>query len=172
MESMLPSETIISIKGEMTRVEQSVMGGTQVVIANNKTKNSTILMDMMGQKISMEVTKEDVEKAEAEAGEPKIEYVSGTKEIAGYKCKKALVTSPDTDDEFVIYYTEKIPATSSNQYKSLKGFPLSYEVANSGMKMTITAKDVKKEKVSSSLFEIPDGYTKMSQEDLKGMFGG
>ena len=56
-----------------------------------------MLMEQMGNKIAIKQTKEEMEKAEAKAKEkpvdPKFEYTTETKTIAGYECKKVNVTS-------------------------------------------------------------------------------
>ncbi|MFT4595098.1 MAG: hypothetical protein ACI9LA_000872, partial [Bacteroidia bacterium] len=53
MEAMLPDEMTTRIKGDKSRMEQSLgMGMSQVTITNMKTKSGTLLMDMMGKKIA------------------------------------------------------------------------------------------------------------------------
>jgi GLPGLI family protein len=169
--SMLPSEQIIYIKNTLSRIESSMgMGGTQAVVNDSKKKTAFILMDMMGQKMVMKLSKEDLEGDKDK--QPTIKYVDGTKEIAGYKCKKAEITVPGSEDVVTVYYTEDLPSGTNSQYKELKGFPLEYEVSQQGMIMQFTAKEVSKDKVSDELFEIPEGYTETTKDDLGKMMGG
>lgn len=176
MEAMLPEDMTMLIKGEKTRVEQSMgMGMSQVVIADTKTGGGTLLMNMMGKKMAIEMSKDQLEKLQKEKKEekkPEIEYVSGDeKEIAGYKCKKAVVKA-DGGASVVIYYTEELPAGASKDFKELKGFPLEYTVDSGMFKMKMTATKVSKEKLDAALFSIPDGYDKMTFEEFQKAMGG
>jgi GLPGLI family protein len=172
MASMLPSEIKIYIKDNMSRTEQSMgMAGNQIVISDNKTETGTMLMDMMGQKYFVKMDNNSTKNAKS-AAEPKYNYLTETKEIAGYKCKKAEVTMEGIDESFSVFYTEDIPYGSNKQFKGLKGFPLEYEIAANGLNMHVSAKQIANEKVPDAFFKIPDGYQEMSQEDLMKMMGG
>lgn len=179
MEAMLPDEMVTIIKGEKSRLEQSMgMGMSSVTITDMKKGSGVLLMDMMGKKIAMEMTKEELEKMDkkkASQKKPEFKYVDGSKEIAGYKCKKAIV-SVEGAGEMELYYTEDLPAGASKQYEGLKGFPLEYTIAQGPMKIKVTANSVKEEKVNAKLFEIPEGYDKMTfeefQKEMGGMMGG
>jgi len=51
MEAMLPDEMTTQIKGDKTRLEQSLgMGMSQVTITDLKKGSGTLLMNMMGKK--------------------------------------------------------------------------------------------------------------------------
>lgn len=175
MSAMLPDEMVTIIKGEKSRLEQSMgMGMSSVTITDMKKGSGIVLMDMMGQKIAMEMTKEELEKMDKKKSsqkKPEFKYVDGAKEIAGYKCKKAIV-SLDGAGEMELYYTEELPSGASKQYEGLKGFPLEYTIAQGPMKIKVTAKSVKQEPVNNNLFEIPSGYDKMTFEEFQKSMGG
>jgi GLPGLI family protein len=175
MEAMLPDEMSIQIKGEKTRLEQSMgMGMSSVTITDMKKGSGVLLMDMMGKKMAVEMSKEELEKMDKKKAadkKPEFKYLDETKEIAGYKCKKAIV-SVEGAGELEIYYTEDLPAGASKQYEGLNGFPLEYTVAQGPMKIKMTAKTVKQEKLDKSLFETPSGYDKMSFEEFQKSMGG
>jgi GLPGLI family protein len=168
MKAMLPTESIIKIKGSKTRTEQSMMGmGTTIAIYDAETETAITLMNMMTNKAAITTTKKDMKKTEQEK-EPKIVYIDETKEIAGYKCKKAEITYNNEDEVMIVYYTEEINTKDTkSQYKGLKGFPMQYEINNEGIKMVMTVKEVKKEKVSASEFTIPKGYEVMTMEEFQ-----
>ncbi len=141
-----------------------------------------ILFDVMGQKLAMQQTKEDIEKAKSEAkesgdlkdSEPVVEKTDETKTIAGYKCTKYNVT---TDGETMeVFVTEDIPMPDNyyenSQVKGVKGVPMQYTMTSQGMNMTMTAKEVKKGGVNSSMFMITDDYQKVSPEEFSKMLGG
>ena len=175
MEAMLPDEMTTMIKGEKTRLEQSLgMGMSQITITDMKKGNGVLLMNMMGKKVAMEMSKEELEKMDKNGSskkKPEFKYVDGEKEIAGFKCKKAIVVLEGAG-EMELYYTEDLPAGASTQFEGLKGFPLEYTIAQGPMKIKVTASSVKQEKINSSLFEIPDGYDKMTFEEFQKSMGG
>lgn len=168
-ESMMPKEMTLKIKGDKSRMEQNSAMGSTTTITDDKAKKVTILMNMMGQKIAMEQsTSEDKEDESL-----KINYLDGTKKIAGYTCKKAEITHPEMEEAMIVYYTEEISGTKTNaQFKGLKGFLMEYTIENQGMIMTIAAKEVKEEKISNAEFTIPSDYESMTEEEFKKQMGG
>ena len=168
MESMLPSQMSMQFSGDWMRLEQEVMGGSQSVVVNSEEKISFILMDMMGQKIVMRIPKEQIEAQEAATPEPEIFEERERKEIAGYKCQKALIKQAD-GSKVEVFYTKDLGDIRHNEYKKLPGFPLQYVAEAQGMKTRITASKVTPGKLSEDIFKVPDGYTEMSQEDMMRM---
>jgi len=171
MESMLPQETIMTLKGEMVRVEQNVMGGKQIVIANTATSESHVLMDMMGQKIDIYVTSEEANAEAEDMVEPEINELSGEKTILGYKCKKAEVVTEGGESRQTIYYTRKLKI-KHNSFKTLDGFPLEFITVQNNMTLKMTASKIEKKKVSDDTFEVPEGYETMTMAELSEMMGG
>lgn len=173
MKAMLPSQSVLFLKGNMSRTEQNMgIGGSQVVISDSRNKTGTVLIDGLGGKYFIKVSKADIEKSEKENPEPSFSYVSGTKTIAGFSCKRAEAKFDGMDEVLAIYYTEEIPADKSTQFKGLKGFPLEYETASEGFKMTISAKSISREALSDALFKVPEGYKETTMEELSRMMGG
>lgn len=176
--SMLPTESVMYFKDNMSRIEMSMSMGSTIVIANGKTGEATTLMDMMGHKISMKMTKEDKEKMmkkNKEKVDIKIKYTEGSKKICGYNCNRAEITYDDEKNPLEVYYTTDITAYNPNfndQYPELKGFPLQYTVSENEMTMKLTAKEIKSGSLDKSLFEVPPGYKETKPEDLHKMFGG
>ncbi len=175
---MLPTETHMFFKDNMSRVEMNMGMGTTVVIANGKTGSATTLMDMMGHKISMTMNKADMEKVRdkyKDKNEVKINYTEGTKTICGFSCKRAEIVYDESEEPMEVYYTDDITAYNANfstEYPELKGFPLQYTVSQQGMTMKLIANKVSTEKLDKKLFEIPEGYKETKPEDLQKMFGG
>jgi GLPGLI family protein len=166
-------EMIISIKGDKSRVDMDMGMMKTATISDNKAGTAVTLMDLMGQKMALKMTKEEIEKQRAEMKAPTIKYTDETKEIAGYKCKKAIAVTEE-GDELTIFYTDEIPNGNSanNQFTGLNGFPLEYQTSQNGLKMLVTAKSVKPGKVDDSKFKISNEYKEVTQDQLKSMFGG
>jgi GLPGLI family protein len=97
-----------------------------------------------------------------------------TKEIAGFKCRKAIASQKDGGD-IIIYCTNDIIAKNqgfADQYKGIEGFPMEYQMTQNGMNMKFVAKSVSKEKVDASKFTIPKDYKITTKEEIAKMFGG
>ncbi len=171
--AMLPATMDLIIGKEKTKIIQNTMMGAQTVISDTKTKESVLLMEMMGQKMAINMpapTEEDLKNEK----KPVFKYDDKTKKIAGYKCKHAIMIVEDENgevNEIDVYYTDEIPAEANSKLKGLKGFPLEYSMTPQGMVMTLTAKSVTKEKLPQSEFSIPEGYTPMTMEEFKASMG-
>lgn len=171
-EAMLPKEMTMIFKDPMSKMIQPNGMGQQVVITNNDKKTSTILMDMMGNKIAYEQDLNKQSEAEKD-NKVNIKYLDETKTIAGYKCKKAEITVEGMDEKMIAWYTEDIKASGdSKRFGELKGFPLQYEMMQQNFTMILTAKSVKKEKISKAEFKIPKEYEQVTEEEFKQMMSG
>jgi len=178
----VPTEMITYVKDGKVRADQISPMYTMSAISL-EDGGAIVLFDVMGQKLAMQQTKEDIEKAKAEAkesgdlkedSEPVVEKTDETKTIAGYKCTKYNVT---TDGETMeVFVTEEIPMPAnyyeSSQVKGVKGVPMQYSMNTQGMNMTMTAKEVKKGGVNNSMFMITDDYQKVTAEEFAKMLGG
>lgn len=170
LESMLPSEMKMYFKGQKIALDQAVMGGSQRIVVDNEDSSSFILMDMLGQKICVVLTKEELRGSAKKQTKPNISYIDEKKKILKYNCKKAIVKQDSS--ETTVYYTDKLNIEHHQDFEYLNGFPLEYETNSNGMKMRITATAIDENAVRQSEFIIPEGYTKMSMEELQEMMGG
>jgi GLPGLI family protein len=133
---------------------------------------------MMG-KIAMKTTLEDLDDEQRLAfTERDVELVEGeTKEIMGYTCKKAIVTTAD-ENEAIVWYTEDlVPAYRGGMYlfDEIPGVPLEMTSSWGKMDMKMVAFDFsKKLKKPEKLFNmtIPNGFTLRTKEEMKQMRGG
>jgi GLPGLI family protein len=171
--AMLPTESITYIKGDKSRSEQKMgMGMSQVVISDSKANSAVILMDMMGNKTAIKMTAAEMEKGEKE--KPQVKVLDETKEIAGYKCKKAEITDSKGNTSQV-YFTKDIKGTQGGGkglFKELDGFPMEFELKQQGMSMKFTVTNVSDEKVDDNLFAVPAGYKEMTLEEFQKSMGG
>lgn len=164
------SETVTYIKSDKCRVDMNMPMQSSSFIMDNKNKNIVSLMDIMGKKYLIRMSEPEIKKEEDSAPETTIKYTGETKMIAGYKCKKAEITTKEGKGNVIdVFYTEEIPSNDIKPvYKGLKGFPLEYSINQGGMDMKLTAKSVSKEKIPDSKFEIPkEGYTVTTIEELQ-----
>lgn len=173
--SMLPSEATGTVKGHMYKFEQQQpMGGKQITIVDNEDGSGVMLMDMMGKKQAV-VMDAQPESEESNQPQPEFEYMDETKKIAGYDCKKAIMTVAAGEQKITmeIFYTEEISGnTGLSQFEGLKGFPLQYSTDMGQFTMVLTADKVEEKKVSDDAFSIPEGYEHVSVEELQRSMGG
>ena len=100
-----------------------------------------------------------------------LKMVEGTKEIAGYKCKKAqaVLASGATVD---VYYTDELGYDNinwSNPYSDIKGVLMEFQVEKYGLTMKLTAREVTTESVEASEFEIKGDFKKIPIEEMEDM---
>lgn len=148
--------------------------GTMVTIADQKTDKGLMLMDMMGMKYAMEMDLDKEEDNASEAPDYKVEITSETKEILGYKCTKAIMTSDDAETgPITMWFTKDIAAntTGQNYFNSeMPGFPMSFQISQSEMTIDMTVTSIEK-KVDKKVFsmEIPEGYEVKTEEEMMMM---
>ncbi len=180
MMSMMPSEMELLFKNDEFKSSMSLMGGTIMIMGNAKTEKFTTYMDIMGQKMAMEADKTDAEKANKDYRYATV-FGTETKLIAGYKCKKATITTTNiTNNETFktdVFFTEEIVANNSAsangaQFKDIKGFLMEYNMDLSGMKMRLTCKEVSANKLDINAFKAPTGYKVMTKAELEKMGSG
>ena len=176
MKAMMPKTMTMTVKGNKAKMEMIMSMGKAITIADGDTKSSISLMDMMGQKIAVKSTQEEINKELAEGPEAKVEVTSETKDILGYSCKKAIITSVEDDMEMTVYFTEELGTKELNfdnpQFKDINGLMMEFEMPNEMFSMHFIAVSIEKKNVEDSEFDIPEGYQIKTKEEMKNMFGG
>ncbi len=178
-------ETKVTFKNGKVLTEMTSMMFTNQTMVDEK--GMIMLMEQMGNKMAVKQTKEEMDKEAAKAKDkqpdPKIEYISETKTIAGYECKKAIVTVIGKDkkeEKMDVWYSEKFAnpnkdgkGTNQGFMKGLKGMPFEYAGGQGGMKFKMIAKEVSTDPVSDGKFNLStDGYKLMTMDELKAAKGG
>jgi len=179
-------ETKVTFKNEKSLTEMTSMMFTNQTLTDEK--GMTMLMEQMGNKIAVQQTKAEMEKEEAKSkdkpSDPKIEYIAESRTIAGYECKKAIITTisgKDKKEEKVeMWYCDKFENPNKDGkgrgqsiMKGLKGIPFEYSGGQGGMKFKMIAKEVSVDPISDSKFNLStEGYKMMTMDELKTMQGG
>ncbi len=176
--SMMQGTTLdIYFKDQSTRSEVN-MGALMKIetIMDGESGNALMLMDGMIGKKAIKTTAEELE-AKSEGTETpdfEVTLVDEQKKIAGYKCKKAILTDED-DNELIFWYTEDIKVNKKGQSylnDQVPGFPMQYEINQNKMLMSFTVQEFnEKLENADELFsqDIPDGYEEMTLEELRMM---
>lgn len=169
--AMLPTQSIMYFKGQMSRVEVSMPMGTNVVISDHKLGEGTMLMDMMGNKMAIAMNKADMENERSSMPKPVVKQSSDTKVIAGHTCNKATVTQEGKDGKvsYDVWYTQDLLANNSfaSTVDGIDGFMLEFETIQNGMSMKISARSIEELQVDDSQFMIPDGYQRTTWKEMK-----
>lgn len=177
---------VLSFKGSLMKTSVNVMGGmmSMNIVMDNNAKKGVMLVSapMMGKNMAVEMTEKDFADAQQKQKEnqsrSKVSYnKKNQKKIAGYKCYQATAKVDGMPDGIILYLTDKIkPMGQSqiqNQIPGLSGFPLAFEINQAGMKILFEASKVDKLAPSDKEFDmsIPEGFDKVTMEEIQGMGG-
>jgi len=166
----------ISFKDAFVKTDFDMGMVATSVTADGNAKTGLMLISMLGNKTAIKMSAEDLSKKEKDKGNYTVEYSDETKEIAGYKCKKANVKL-ENGAMLSMFYTEDIQPAKINTdftYEGIKGFPLEMQVDMNGMKFNMVASSVDGTPLPADFFsmEIPEGYTESDMSQFSGAMGG
>jgi hypothetical protein len=156
--------------------------GKQTVIYDVNAKLKTVMIDMMGQQFAIESSAEEIEKEFEQVPDGDVEFTDETKEIAGYQCKKIIISFKNDDGEVtsqnIAWYTDEMVVSPElnfdmKYFKDVQGVLMEYQMdMDGGTFMKFTATEVEKKKISSNEFEVPENYKKVTREELMNSLGG
>ncbi len=176
--AMFPKLLTVSIKGTKARTDLEMSGMNTVEITDYVDKTKIALINMMGQKYAIKQTSAEIEKEMAKEAKPTIVLSDETKVIAGYTCKKAVITVNDdgAKTSYEVYYSNELGSKMANfdnpLYKDIDGVMLEFLLKNRDINMKFTATSIEKKSLPAKDFEIPSDYTLTTQDELKSKFGG
>lgn len=177
-QALFPKMLTVTIKGSNSKTEIKTQMGDQVEITDYMTKTKVALIDMMGQKYAVKSTAEEIEKENAKEPTPKVEVTKETKVIAGYTCKKAVVSVNDDGviSKYDVFFTNELGPKAANfdnpLYKDIDGVMMEFSMKTPQFTMVFSATAVEKKSLSGKEFEIPSDFTVITKEELKSKFGG
>lgn len=169
------------VKGSRTRMEmKSPFMGLVVTLADYDKNESVTLMDMMGKKIALVSTLDDLNKMAGDQGAATLpknmscKDTGKTKNILGHTCHEVQCTyaaKGGEESNMSAWYCKDI-AIHPKQYAAFAGMPFEYSVRNGRMTMNVTTVEISREPVSDTLFAIPEGYVVSTPEEMmKTMHG-
>lgn len=180
MRAQLPTTSVATIKDCKIRNEMVLGPMTQITISDGTAKTGLLLLNVMGSKYAIKMSAAQIAEQMMELPSPKVKLTDVSKQISGYKCKQAIISTTQEDNSVTTdtaYYCEDIVCESinfSSQYKEIPGMLFEYSEFNPQLNATsvYTIKEIKKEKISDDLFVIPADYKETTMDELKTMFGG
>ena len=178
MAGLLPREMILKFKNDKTIGELSAGMGVfkTALIADPETRMVHQLLKIMSKKYVLELDSNEIRDLYGELPVMKVHFTDETREIAGYKCHKAIVTFKNNiKEEFSIFYTNDIGIKDSNwctPFNEISGVLLEYHVRKYNYDMKLTAIKVSRAEVDDVDFSVPADYEQISQDEMDKIFEG
>lgn len=139
---------------------------------NNKSIAQTL--SMLGKQYACKVDSSGLPAVLSKEPKLTFQFVEGSKVIAGYNCKKAVVT-PASGSPYEIYYTNEIGVENPNFYNAyapIKGVLMDFQVTRYNIRMHLTATKVSNEAVSDELFTLKSQAKMVSLDEMNSYFNG
>ena len=143
-------------------------------ISDSKKHEFAHIVSMANSTFGVKMTKEEVK--EHYAFKPdgmEITETGETTQVAGYLCKKAKVIFPDATTNFDIFFTNDLSVKNANwatPFYEIEGILMEYRLNSYNIDMHFKAIEVRKEKVDDSEFQLPEGITMMTTEEMEEKF--
>jgi len=162
------AKSIVYLKGYMSRFEKVSSLGVESTIIDGKTGKVNVLKEYGEQKYIITMTPDNWKDANKKYNDISFTYANEYKEIAGYKCQKAIGKMSD-GTEINVFFTKDLVAENREfeyAYKSLPGLAMEYETTIGTLKVTYTVSKVSFGIVPSSRFELPkSGFRVMTYDE-------
>lgn len=177
--SMMP--TVMTYKFSTNKQSMALNFGMmdQKTIYDLATKEARILMNLLGQKLVINQTIAELDELRKQEGETVgIKETKETKTIAGYLCKKTVLTRKTKDGKETdsnVYFTEDIDVSKFklfNSFPEIKGFPLEFSMKSGPMEFIVLARNVKNEIIPVSEFIVGSDYKQVTVAEFQKFFGG
>ena len=162
----------VYIKGNKSRSEISNSLFSSTTIFDGNTGSGVILREVSGQKLLIRMSPDNW--AERNRMYDSIVYknTTETKDIAGYKCIKAIGKTSSGATITVFYTRDIVPENRQYEapFRTLDGLPLEYELTNGNVRIRYRISRINLNPVPASKFDVPNsGYRELSYEDSKKM---
>ncbi|MEJ5265898.1 MAG: hypothetical protein WHT29_11335 [Bacteroidales bacterium] len=170
--NLLPHKIVLKFKGSknITTIE-GFMGMFALSNISDLRKGRNItLLKVMDKKLCYVGERNEVPFFFEYMKEFDIKYESDTMRIAGFNCKKALINFSDTlQKAFELYYTNDLPIDKPNRltpFKDIDGLLIAFNIQLPNIEMRVTAVRYRPVVVTGDIFEVPDGYKKVSKRQM------
>lgn len=160
--------SIVYLKGYQTRFERVSSLGVESTIVDGKTGNVNVLKEYGEQKYMITMTPDNWKDANKRYEGITFKYENENKDIAGYKCQKAIGTMKD-GTTINVFFTKDLVANNREfeyAFKSLPGLAMEYETSIGNLKVTYTVSKVNFGIIPATKFELPKtGFRVMTYEE-------
>jgi hypothetical protein len=162
----------VYIKGNKSRSEMTSSFYSTTTLFDGNTGFGVILREVNGQKLLIRLNPDNWTERNRMYDGIVYRNTNETREIAGYKCTKA-VGQTRFGAVITVYYTREI-IPDNRQYdpvfRNLDGLPLEYELTNANIRIRYRIARINLNPVPVSKFDVPSSrYREMSYEESKKM---
>ncbi len=181
--AMMPTTLKTKMFDNMSRTEMVMGPLVQTYISNPSKDKLIILLEGMEKKLAIEKKYSEV-KLKADSSRTyttTIDLVEETKIIAGYSCKKAVVTqTPKAGTEgeeitFSVFYCPELGDIETNKDSEFEGIPgllMEFKEIKGEITINYTVSEIKKGGVSELDFFMPEGFKIITEEQIQEEFSG
>jgi GLPGLI family protein len=160
----------VYIKGNKSRSEMTSSFFSSTTLFDVNTGFGVILREVNGQKLLIRMNPDNWTERNRMYDGIVYRNANETREIAGYKCLKA-VGQTRFGATITVWYTREI-IPENRQYdpifRNLDGLPLEYELTNGNVRIRYRISRINLNPVPVSKFDVPSsGYREMNYEDSK-----
>jgi GLPGLI family protein len=175
MLTLMPKEMTFKFKKDKISIDFT--GGLGMFkatfISDLQEKNLIHMVKILNKKYAITFNQDEINTTD-ELPEMDINYTKETKDIAGYSCKRAIISfTSDKHTSFDVWFTEDINLTAPNwstPYKDVKGVLMEYQLKRYDVEMRFTAKSVEKTEIDDSEFIRPDDYKIITKKEMDEIF--
>ncbi|MEK6615468.1 MAG: hypothetical protein AABZ32_05065 [Bacteroidota bacterium] len=170
MVSGLPNKAYLRFKNNNTVNDMSGMMGLISItyIAKPASKSVTQTLTLINKKYVSTLSTDDMKHLN-DSYLNKIEQGKNIQNIAGFKCREAIVNLKNGETIYV-YYTNDVGIVSpnwSNPYTKIDGVLMDFQMERYGISMHLKAKTVLAQKIDDSIFTISDDHKKIPFAELE-----
>ncbi|HET6255383.1 MAG TPA: hypothetical protein VFE32_14985 [Puia sp.] len=162
----------VYIKGNKSRSEMTSSLFSSTTLFDSNTGFGVILREVNGQKLLIRLNPDNWSERNRMYDGIVYKNTGETKDIAGYKCIKA-VGQTRFGATVTVYYTRDIVPENRGYdpiFRNLDGLPLEYELTNGNVRIRYQIARINLNPVPGSKFDIPgSGYREMNYEESKKM---
>jgi len=171
MIELLPSEMTMKFKENSTKIYMGLGIFNTAYISKASDDSSSILLQIMYAKYHYKEHRNDSSILFTDMPGLQIEYTDETKEIAGYKCKRANIKYDGYGGEnFSVYYTDQININNPNRnnpFRDINGVLLEFQLVLLDLNMKFTANNVENIQVPPEEFEPSVEFENAEKEKME-----
>lgn len=172
----VPDKMIVKFKNDFSSAElEAGMGFAKMKFISDPSKKEFRSQVFFFEKKQSLMSFDEIQQTNYYLPDYDVEYGNKTKEIAGYKCKNAILKFKDGSPDMEVWYTKDISIKDpnwSNAYHKVDGVLMDYNLKKFGLELHFTATSVSESSIDDSYFTIPAEYSKVKNADLEKMFAG
>jgi GLPGLI family protein len=176
MADLAPTKMTVKFKENKSCVDLSAGMGlfSTSFISDPDSRTMIQLVKLLNKKYAHVFDTIELRKENEKTPKMVVQKTNETKMIAKYKCKKAHISFPGTDNPgFDVFYTTDIDIQNpnwSNPFSEIEGVMMEYQMTRHGMEMHFIARAVNCIEVDDAVFEVPEDYKVIGKPELDDLF--